>query len=454
MVSSTASEAPRLAVKRSPPSAEPESPSAPPPADEPAAVLAVSCAPLSPRSTEEVALDTRIVSAKLPPIEGDLEQLVPLYEKLGRIARGSNERVRIGVYGDSNMTPDFITGALRRELQARFGDAGHGFVAAIRPWPWYLHRDVVHGVTKEGSWKVMATSTSPIRDRLYGFANMAGESGEPNARTWVTTSPEDPKSPGGPGTRASSAQIFFLKRPYGGSFSVLVDGKKTEDVTAGQRATEAGFVRMTFPDGPHKVEAVVRLGHPVRFFGTVLERNVPGVVVDSLGTGALNYEQMGRVEESTRRAMLKERDYDLVVFLLGTNMFAPDMHEKWVKNALVDFHVTLPRTPLLMLSPPDVGKGPKDWNSDPRIEKMAKQLREIAAKEHALFWDFFMAMGGPGSMKNFAKNKIALRDFVHLGYKGGTLMGTRFAHELVRGFSAYVAEHPDTGCAELSDAGN
>ncbi len=411
-------------------------------------VDAVSCPPISRDATTEVAFDTKVVKSPIPEIDGDAQLLAPLYEKLARVARGSNERVRIAVYGDSNMTTDFITGSMRRELQARFGDGGHGFVAAVRPWPWYQHVDVLHGVTKEGTWRVMATSTAPIKDRLYGFANMAGESGEPNARTWVMTRPESDKDKTLPGTRASSAEIFFLKRPAGGSFSVLVDGQKTEDVVASQRTTEAGFVHATFPDGPHKVEAVVKNGHRVRFFGFALERDVPGIVVDSLGTGALNYEQLGRVEETTRGAMLKERNYDLIIFLLGTNMWAPDMHEKWVKTAIASFRTALPTTPLMLMSPPDVGKNNKDWESDPRIEVMAKLFHDIARSEHLLYWDFWKAMGGKGSMKRFAKNNIALRDFVHLTWKGGGIMGRRFSHELVRSFTAYVSDHPEAGCTE------
>ncbi len=411
-------------------------------------VDAVSCLPIARAATTEVVVDTKIVKAPIPAIEGDPLLLTPLHEKLARIGRGSNERVRIAVYGDSNMTTDFITGAMRRELQSRFGDAGHGFVAAVRPWPWYKHVDVQHGVTKEGTWRIMATSTAPIKDRLYGFANMAGESGEPNARTWVMTRPQTEEDKNLPGARASSAELFFLKRPAGGAFSVLVDGQKTEDVVATQRATEAGFVRADFPDGPHRIEAVVKNGHRVRFFGWALERDVPGIIVDSLGTGALNYEQLGRVEDTTRRAMLQERDYDLIVFLLGTNMWAPDRHEQWVKTAVAAFRSALPNTPLMLMSPPDVGKSNKDWESDPRIEVMATLFRDIAKSEHLLYWDFWKAMGGRGSMKHFAKNQIALRDFVHLTWKGGAIMGRRFSHELVRSFTAYVTEHPEAGCTE------
>ena len=62
------------------------------------------------------------------------------------------------MYGDSNLTADYLTGRLRRQLQARFGDGGHGYVALSRPWEWYSHNDVHHdGDWKK--WKAVATST-------------------------------------------------------------------------------------------------------------------------------------------------------------------------------------------------------------------------------------------------------------------------------------------------------
>src|SRR5262249_61840461 len=46
---------------------------------------------------------------------------------------------RIVHYGDSPITADLITGDVRALLQARFGDAGHGFLLADKPWAWYQH---------------------------------------------------------------------------------------------------------------------------------------------------------------------------------------------------------------------------------------------------------------------------------------------------------------------------
>src|SRR5262249_27239268 len=84
------------------------------------------------------------VGVPLPPIV-DATGLVmgPFYERLARLARGrADDHVRIAVYGDSNLTMDWITGRMRRQLQARYGDAGHGFIALGRPWSHYKHMDV------------------------------------------------------------------------------------------------------------------------------------------------------------------------------------------------------------------------------------------------------------------------------------------------------------------------
>ena len=63
------------------------------------------------------------------------DRLTSFYEALARMERGKlNRPLRIGVHGDSNLTKDGLTGEMRRVLQARYGDAGHGFMAAVKAW--------------------------------------------------------------------------------------------------------------------------------------------------------------------------------------------------------------------------------------------------------------------------------------------------------------------------------
>ena len=51
-------------------------------------------------------------------------------EKTARAEKGAIARV--GHYGDSSIATDLITSTVRENLQARFGDAGHGFVLAAK----------------------------------------------------------------------------------------------------------------------------------------------------------------------------------------------------------------------------------------------------------------------------------------------------------------------------------
>ncbi|HLK38941.1 MAG TPA: GDSL-type esterase/lipase family protein [Polyangiaceae bacterium] len=404
-----------------------------------------ACPPIDAAKLAEFELDTQVLTIVPPPIVDDTHVLGHLYARLVEIARGrAKDHVRIGVYGDSNMTMDYITSAMRRALAARFGDAGHGFVALARPWQWYRHQDVRHDLQKP-LWRMFATSTNHVSDGYYGFANIAAETTTSGAVTWVETA--DDSAP--MGTKCSRFDVYYLKRPRGGSFTIRVDGADLRTVSTAADGYEAGFEGVDVPDGPHKLECVAGKGR-VRLFGVTLERNPEparyGVQVDSLGVGALNFEQMTHVESTTRVQMLAHRKYDLVVFLIGTNMFAPEYHATWVKQVLTDFRTALPETPILILSPPDIVLHHVDLHSDPRIVRLAKQMKTIAAAENAAFWDFRDAMGGDAAIQRFHRMHLAEPDRVHLSRDGGAVMGNRLVYAIFKDMQKWLPDHPDAGC--------
>jgi hypothetical protein len=145
-------------------------------ASEPAPLPKPVCSAIPPEAYALPPLDTKLVSVPTGAIVDEGKSMEPFYARLARLVRGkAKDHVRIAVYGDSNMTMDFITGAMRRTLQAKFGDGGHGFVALARPWAWYRHFDVKMDVQDAG-WRKIATSTNQVSDGHYGFANIASES--------------------------------------------------------------------------------------------------------------------------------------------------------------------------------------------------------------------------------------------------------------------------------------
>ncbi len=380
-----------------------------------------------------------------PPVLDEKASLAPLYEHLAALARKRTQRhVRLGFYGDSNMTMDFISGGMRRFLQKKFGDGGHGFVALARPWGWYRHMDVRHDVA-ESSWSHFATSTHPTWDGQYGLSNICAESKTPGAWSWVETAKDDAPI----GQKASSIDVYYMKRPVAGAFEIKVDGKVVKEIDAQADAIESAFEHLDVPDGPHKLAIAVTKGR-VRMLGATLERTEPSVIVDSFGVGSLNFDQFNRVSAESRDPMLKRRGYDLVMFMLGTNVFATE--EKTVKDVELIvkwYRAALPDVPLLFLSPPDQdeGKG-KPARSARHVIKMGALVKRIAEANGVGFWDFRGAMGGDDSMGKFSKAGYADWDFTHFREKGGQLMGERLSHALFAGLRDYAKKNPRAGCKE------
>ncbi len=388
--------------------------------------------------------DTSVVKAPVPGLEDfGQDQMAPFYESLAAVARGKRkEPRRIGIYGDSNMTRDFITGQLRRELQKLFGDSGHGYIGLARPWSWYLHMDVRHNFDKT-AWKPFNMATTQVADRYYGFGGIAPQNIQSKARTWVATAKE-----GSPvGTKLDHVEIYYLKKPKHGSFEVLVDKKHFADVDTAGPEVEAGRLVFDLPEGPHRID-IVTGPKLVRLLGAVLERKTPGVVVDSIGIGGVNSELLARADRDLVIQTLKMRKHELFVLLTGAIEPDSPKHGAAMKEVIERHREARPGVPFILMSPPDLAGGSLNApTKSVRINQVAKAKLKTAREAKTLFWDFRGAMGGEQSIVNFAQHKMAWTDFIHLTEPGGRLMGRRFAIALLRDFRRYLGQHPSAGCA-------
>ncbi len=410
-----------------------------------AAPTAGACPPVDKAKVAAYTCDKRILAADVPALVDPDDTLAPFYDRVLALARGkATEHVKIGMYGDSNLTADALTGHMRRILQARFGDGGHGYVALSQPWEWYSHNDVHH----DGKWKLfrqIATSTMRVKDNQYGFANIASESATVGAAAWISTTEREAAKIG---KTVSRFDVYFAKRPDGGRFDLELDKTFLRTVDTRADAWDAGFERVDTTDGPHELRVVIKGHGPVRLYGMVLEREPKSIQVDSLGTGALNLEQMLFPRPETRDPQLARRAYDLVIVHLGTNMFGTDKdNRKHAKELVAAFRKVRPGVPFLFMSPPDhVPDGAT--KTEGRIVTLSKTMKTVAAENAAAFWDFREAMGGDASMLEFIKKGLAERDRIHLKKQGDEIMGERMVCALWDGLGAYLEKHPDAGCAE------
>lgn len=377
----------------------------------------------------------------IPEIEDKANDMTHFYEEAAALLRGRRkEPLRIAFYGDSNMTMDFISGELRRSLQLGYGDAGHGYVALGRPWSWYKHMDVQHDV--DSGWISYTVSTNRAPDIRYGFAGISAHSKRPGAVTYVATAPE-----GSPvGLTAQVFDLYYMKEPGYGTFEIRADGELIHTIDSYAPVPEPAVFRFTLPDAAHRIEFVSG-PKPVRLFGVTLERARPGFVVDSLGVGALNCFMQVKQDRAVVVETLRRRNYDLVMWLTGSNMWNPGGHPMWMKDLIERHREALPGRSILLMSPPGFIDHVTDTKTHWRMKQVQKEKRDIAIANKTAYWDLQSAMGGDAVIAQYYKKGWAQWDLVHLRQEGGAYLGRRIHYALWMGLKKYLEKNPEAGCA-------
>lgn len=399
-----------------------------------------ACAPLD---VELPALPSIPGEPPVPAIERAWA-LDPFFAKLARLLRGNaTDHVRVLVYGDSNASRDYMTGAMRRIVQTKYGDAGHGYLGLGRPWSWYDHMDVRFD-RKADAWITWNVTSKPLwPEGYYGHGMIQIWSLPGGSKTWVETS--DPLS-STIGTTASRFDVHYLRGPRLGSFAILVDGQKLREVETDAPEYVAGFAEVRVPDGPHKLVLAATPGHRfVRIMGVSIERETPGIVIDNVGIGMLSSLMMLRDEPSTNRDTLAHRRYDLVIFHVGT-LESPWRYQENMRKIIARHRDALPGVPILIMSSPDFLDNQYPVHSAPWVVKVRDEQRKFAKESGLAFFDFHGAMGGVGSFGWFEREKMSIQDGVHFNEKGGAFMGERTIFALWRDMKEYAAEHPTAGC--------
>jgi hypothetical protein len=421
---------------------------------DPVALAPTAIASSAPEASECVPVrldlpDPKTVRGLDPPlvdIADPQASLTHFFERTALLLRHrTKEPVRLAVYGDSNGTMDYMTGEMRRVLQTSYGDAGHGFVALARPWPWYRHQYVVADYNRD-AWSAFTVTThpTPALDPWYGPGLIVAQSKQTGATTWVATAPEGSSI----GTHASHFEVWYLAWPPGGAFDVKIDGEVVGGAeTHADGEPHFGFVAADVVDGPHKMTAVTRSAKPVRLLGAVVGRDEAGFQVDGLGVGSLNCLCVLRESAALDAEIFAHRPYDLVVFHIGSNTWNPAVMDpvECMKEAIARLRRAMPDVSIMIMTPPDWGEDGATWT--PRwLSKAEKQLKRAADEAPAAFFDFRRAMGGEGSMARFEDRGMTNGDGLHFNEKGGAYVGQRVADALARAFATWAHDHPRAGC--------
>lgn len=344
---------------------------------------------------------------------------------------------RITYFGDSIVASDFITATLRRKLQKRFGDAGHGFMLMANAWPGYFHNDVER--FSAPGWKVSRVVGPYASDGFYGLGGVSFKAWGKGAFSRFSTAKE-----GSYGRNVSRFVVDWLAHEEGGPMIVSIDGVPRETIDTRAPTPASKFSTYEVPDGPHMIE--VRADGPgVRAFGVVMERDEPGVVLDAIGIQGCRIRFLDKSDDAHFAEQLKARDPSLTVFQYGMNesedgeLFPLDQYASTMKDVLKQVRTALPNSSCLLVGPMDrADKKASGYTSRHVVPKLAAIQRQVAAEVGCAYWDTFTAMGGFGSMGIWVQRGLGGADLAHPSGTGADVLGRWIYLALMESYASYV----------------
>jgi lysophospholipase L1-like esterase len=348
-------------------------------------------------------------------------------------------QTRICHYGDSPITNDGITSTVRRKLQLRFGDAGHGFILIDRPWGWYEHTGVIREASPGWESNPMFISRG---EHYYGLGGVSFTASAAGTIASVSTAHE-----GEVGRSVSAFDLYFLMRPGGGDFAVLVDDQLVEQVTTAGDEIKSGFHRVEVVEGPHKLTIKLVGNGNVQMFGVTLESSHPGVQYDSLGVNGAFIGLLAHYQDADHWAeQLRHRNPDLVIIGYGANesqfeTLRMDQYELDTKEAIGRIRTALPNASIMLLGPMDRGMRGAGGGiiTRPMIPKLISYQRRIAAETGCAFFDEFTAMGGAGTVARWCEGRPRLMggDFTHPTAQGSEIVGSHIYAAIIRALEEF-----------------
>lgn len=361
------------------------------------------------------------------------------FRALGRVERKEPGSIaRISYFGDSIVASDFVTATLRRGLQRRYGDAGHGFVLVANAWPGYFHNDVTRFASK--GWQMSRVVGPYAEDGFYGLGGVSFRSQGAGVFSRIGTAES-----GTFGRNVSRFVVSYLEQPNGGPLELRIDGALRELVDTSAPVAKSAFRTYEVPDGPHTIE--VRANGPnVRTFGVTMERDSPGVVLDAIGIQGCRMRFLDKSDDAHFAEQLRARAPNLVVFQYGMNesedgeLFPLDQYESTLRDVLRQVRAAIPESSCLLVGPMDRADKKGDvYKSRPVIPKLTAIQRKVAAEVGCGFWDTFDAMGGTGSMGTWQERGLGGADLAHPSSAGAELLARWIQAALLDGYEASAA---------------
>ena len=409
-------------------------------------ILITSDDELLPETEKRKAEETLFQSIEYPPdmdsvLNHFFSELITIHDNKGS--------TRILHYGDSQIEGDRITSFIREYLQEKFGGKGPGLLlpglivpltASVKMkcsknWRLFTRKEVKDSVISHNKLGVML--------QFSGFSNHANSALQETSTKIA-------------GFSVHNSSICYLHARsfdlctilYGNasgpvSLQIKNNGLLLKSDTL--KTISSGYISKSYRiESPEQVEFIFEGAAGIDLYGIALD-GCYGVAMDNIplrGSAGLEFTKTDRVMLGN---MYNDLNVSLVLLQFGVNV-APNIVESYNYYERVFYRQLMllkqikPDLSIIVMGISDMARKEETRVvSYPNLEKIRNAQKNAAFKAGCAFWDSYEAMGGEGSMTDWANSDppLARKDFIHFTYTGSNKLAEMFLKSLMSDFKKY-----------------
>jgi lysophospholipase L1-like esterase len=411
------------------------------------------------------------VPSEPPPVPIEIEVADPRVVSVGGAGTTAGKRgLAILQIGDSHTSADFLTGELRRRLQARYGRGGTGYMTAGHPHIGV--RSSTLKITASAGWTYKSLQKPDARVGefwLSGYDAIATVPGET-----MTFASEQPLT-------FDMIEIEVVGQPGGGSIDIKLDGNVATHVDLAAQRIEPVVIRLLPVRGPtekvHEISITTAGPGTVSLASVSVYNDRSGVTYNSVGYVGAQASLLNKMSEKLLADDLVRINPQIVVLSFGTNEASNEhldiaQYTKSYERVIGKIKAVLPAAAIVLIAPPDFNElpaaCPKDkvaeavcrrtpadgvaanaggaptmalasatgeciWRTPARLAQIRDAQRDIAKRRGLVYWNWASIMPGEcGAHQWFsASPPLMSRDHVHFTAEGYKKSAEQFLNTLI-----------------------
>jgi lysophospholipase L1-like esterase len=355
--------------------------------------------------------------------------------------------------GDSHTSADFLTGELRKRLQARYGRGAPGYITAGHPHIGVRTSSLK--VTASSGWTYKSLQKPDAATSEFWLSGYNAIASAPNET--MSFSSEKPQ-------QFDTIEIEVVRQPHGGTIDVKLDGVVETSYDLSSARVEPVVIRlMPARAATEKVReiSITTKGHgPVMLASIAIYNRQAGLTYNSVGYPGAQASLVNKFNTKLLANDLIRINPQIVVLSFGTNEASNESldianYKAGYERIVEKIKAVLPSAQIVVISPPDFSEqgssgkkkdgkasgvheanaGSSDcaWHTPAKLAQIREAQREVAQHQGLVYWNWASIMPSEcGAHRWFtASPPLMAKDHVHFTVEGYKKSAEQFLNTLI-----------------------